>query len=430
MMGPITKLTRQIVNANNIPSLVREAFRLAEAEKPGPVHLELPEDVSTEMIDRHPFEVTSVAPPTAPAVDINKAAEMIHNAKRPLVLIASGANRRLTHVVLQDFIDKTGLYFFNTQMGKGAIDERHPNFLGTAAISDNDYIHCAINRADLIINIGYDVSEKPPFFMEDEGAKVIHVGFFPAQIDDIYFPQHEVVGCLITSLRDLADAITPSSEWDFDYYFRVKKEIDTNVFSKSDSESFPIIPQRIVSDVREAIPSDGILSLDNGMYKIWFSRNYLAHQPNTILLDNALATMGAGLPAAIAAKMVYPDRNVVAICGDGGFMMNSQELETAIRLDLDLTVIILRDDGYGMIKWKQAGMDFPDFGLDFGNPDFVQYAQSFGAHGYRITKTGELSQVIKQSFEQSGVHVIEVPVDYSENEKVFLEELKNKTCLI
>jgi len=429
-MKPITKFTKQIVNSNNIPSLVRECFRLAEFEKPGPVHLELPEDVASEEVDRHPFMVTQVDPPGASQNAIKKAVEMINAAKMPLLLIAAGANRSGTHKSLQKFVDKTGIYFFNTQMGKGAMDERHPLCLGTAALSENDYIHCAIERADLIIIIGHDVSEKPPFFMHEDGTKVIHVAFFPAQMDDVYFPQHEVIGCMIANVSTLAEATNKSKNWDFSYFEKVKKEIDQYVFAKTKEDSFPNIPQRIVSDVREAMPSDGILSLDNGMYKIWFARNYRAYEPNTVLLDNALASMGAGLPGAIGAKIVYPERKVVAICGDGGFMMNSQEMETAMRLKLDLVVIVLRDDAYGMIKWKQAGDEFPSYGLDFTNPDFIKYAESYGAFGHRITKTGELKEVLGNSFNQGGLHLIEVPIDYAENITVFMEELKERTCKI
>jgi acetolactate synthase-1/2/3 large subunit len=178
------------------------------------------------------------------------------------------------------------------------------------------------------------------------------------------------------------------------------------------------------------MPEDSILSLDNGMYKIWFARNYRSTSSLSVLLDNALATMGAGLPVAVAAKMLFPKRNVVAVCGDGGFMMNSQELETAIRLQLDLTILVLRDNGFGMIKWKQAGMGLPDFGLNFGNPDFVKYAESYGAHGYRVEEQGKLSVILKHCLQSTGVHLIELPVDYAENESVLIEELRAKTCLI
>ena len=431
LMEPVTKFSKQIVDGNNVPYLVRECFRIAESEKPGSVHLELPEDVASEPVDRVPFPTTSVSPPGASESSLKKAAQLIVAAEHPLLLIASGANRNQTFGALRDFVDRTGLYFFATQMGKGAVDERHSHCLGTAALSEHDYLHCAIDRADLIINIGHDVSEKPPFFMHEGGPTVIHVAYFPAQIDDVYFPQHEVVGCTAANMRSLADLIEPTGTWNFDYYRRMRTEIETHVFnSKADAENFPNIPQRIVSDVRKAIPSDGILSLDNGMYKIWFARNYLAHEPNTVLLDNALATMGAGLPAAIGAKIVHPDRKVVAVCGDGGFMMNSQELETAVRLQLDLVVVVLRDDAYGMIKWKQTEAGFPSFGLDFQNPDFVGYAESYGAQATRITRSGQLCDELKGRLDSGGVHLIEVPIDYSENEKVFLEELKSKTCLL
>lgn len=430
MMEPITKFTKQIVNAGSIPALVRDIFRIAIEEKPGPVHLELPEDIAAENTDGRPFAVTEVHRPLADGSAILKAAEIINSAKYPLLLIAAGANRKATCHELHEFLNKTGVYFFSTQMGKGVVDERHPQSLGTAALSEHDYVHCAINRADVIINIGHDVVEKPPFFMKHGGVTVIHINYYSAKVDDVYFPQHEVIGDITESLKALTAAISPCSQADFTYCKRVKDEIENNVFTGCDVDTFPNIPQRIVYDIRKIVPSDGILSLDNGMYKLWFARNYKAHQTNTVLLDNALATMGAGLPAAIAAKIVHPHRKIAAICGDGGFMMNSQELETAVRLNLDLVVIILKDDAYGMIKWKQGGMDLPDFGLDFGNPDFVKYAESYGAKGMRITKTGQLSEVLENCFSAHGVHVLEVPVDYSENEKVFIEELKNKTCLL
>ncbi len=431
MMQPITKFSKQIVDANNIPHLLRECFRLAESEKPGAVHLELPEDIASEMTDRQPFVVTKVDSPRASWQAIEGAIEMIEAAERPLLLIASGANRNIIHEELSAFIEATGLYFCNTQMGKGAIDERHAQFLGTAALSADDYLHCAIARSDLIINVGHDVTEKPPFFMDESGRlKVIHVSFYPAQMDDIYFPQHEVIGCLKTNLKKMTERIKKSPLWKFDYFRRVKEEIETHVYKGNYPDTFPNTPQRIVSEIRKTVSPEAILTFDNGMYKIWFARNYKAYHPNTVLLDNALATMGAGLPVAIGAKLVHSDRQVVAICGDGGFMMNSQEMETAVRLKLHLVVIVLRDNGYGMIKWKQAGEGFPDFGLDFGNPDFVLYAQSYGAEGHRITKNGELQKTLSHCLAEPAVHLIEVPIDYSENERVFFKELKEKTCLL
>lgn len=430
LMEPITKLSKQIVNANNIPHLVREAFRLAESEKPGPVHLELPEDVAAEEVDRVPFTVTRPDPPGPSAAALNEATRLVAEARRPLVCLAAGANRHRTQVALDSFFDKTELFFVTTQMGKGAVDERHPRFLGTTALSEGDYVHCAIDRADLILNVGHDLAEKPPFFMNGTERKVIHVDHFPAGMDDVYFPQHEVIGCTAASMRCLADMIHPSPNWDLEYFQRVKDELEQHVYCPPEADRFPLVPQRIVHEVREAMPSDGIVSLDNGMYKIWFARNYRAYGPNTLLLDNALATMGGGLPVAIGARLMHPERAVVAVCGDGGFMMNPQELETAVRRRLDIVVVVLRDDAYGMIRWKQGTAGFPDHGLEFSNPDFVQFAESYGARGHRIGESGEFEDTLRRCLQAGGVHLIEVPVDYSENDRVLGTELRAKTCLV
>jgi len=430
MMTPITKFTKQIVHGNSIPVLVREAVRVAQEERPGAVHLELPEDIAAEECTATPYEVKHARRPHADEAVIDRAVAMIRAAKMPLMLIGAGANRNRTCHALKQLVDKSGLYFFNTQMGKGVVDERHPHFLGTAALSSKDYLHCAIDRADLILNVGHDVIEKPPFFMEEGGSKVIHINYFSAQVDEVYFPQLEVVGDIAWSIDELTARLEKEKHWDFDYFKRVKKEIELHVEEKSKDAHFPVFPQHLVAQVRDALPDDGVLTLDNGIYKIWFARNYKAYSTNTVLLDNALATMGAGLPSAMAAKIVFPDRKVMAVCGDGGFMMNSQEMETAVRLKLDLVVLILRDDAYGMIKWKQAGMGFKDFGLDYGNPDFVKYAQAYGAEGHRLESTEQLASCLKKCLNTPGVHLVEVPVDYSENERVLIEELNAITCIL
>jgi acetolactate synthase-1/2/3 large subunit len=431
MMEPITKFTKQIVNGNTIPALVREAFRLAEEERPGAVHLELPEDIAIEETSTEPIEIHQVRRPIAEKKAINGAVNMIQNAKRPLLLIGAAANRKRTQKMLKYFIDKTGIPFFNTQMGKGVINERDPLYLGTAALSDNDYIHCAINKADLIINVGHDIVEKPPFFMSKEGAQVIHINFFSANVDEVYFPQLEVIGDIANAIWQISEQIEKQSNWDFNYYLdTIKLQSEKFLLECSRYSQFPVVPQRIVADVREVMPSDGIVTLDNGIYKIWFARNYKVYEQNTLLLDNALASMGAGLPSAIATKVVFPERKVLAICGDGGFMMNSQEIETALRLNLDLLILILNDSGYGMIKWKQKAKNFGDYGLDFKNPNFVKYAESYGAHGHDLESTDQLKPLINQCFNEKGIHIINVPVDYSENEKVLIEELQEKVCLL
>ncbi|MEM9325979.1 MAG: acetolactate synthase large subunit [Bacteroidota bacterium] len=426
MMRPLTKYTRQIVNGNNIPSMVREAFRIASEERPGAVHLELPEDIAAEETDAPVFTRSFIRKPHADQKALDAALEMIHLSRKPLILIGASANRNRTGAAVQRLLDQSGIYFFNTQMGKGVVDERHSQFLGTAALSDDDYVHDAIDAADLIINIGHDVIEKPPFFMREGGCNVIHINYFSAQVDPVYFPQLEVVGDIASTVEYLADKITPQPSWELSIFEELRGAVSSHITKYFEDTRFPMLPQRIVNEIRKIMPDDGIITLDNGMYKIWFARNYRAYQPNTILLDNALATMGAGLPSAMGAKITHPEKKVIAICGDGGFMMNSQEIESAVRLGIDLTVIILNDSGYGMIKWKQEAMGLDNYGLDFENPDFVRYAEAYGAKGYRIQSAAGFTEQLARCLDEKGVHILDVPIDYSLNYEILVKGLKEK----
>ncbi len=424
MMGPITKYTKQIVAGNGIPSEVREAFRLAEEEKPGATHLELPEDIAHEETDAQPMPASLARRPSADAKAVRLAVEAIEAARDPVLVIGAGANRKMTSKMLGELIDKTGIPFVTTQMGKGVIDERHPLFLGCAALSSGDFCHRAIEDADCIVNVGHDVIEKPPFFMHRGGSTVIHVSTRTAEVDPVYFPQIEVIGDIANAIWQIKEAVTPQSDWSFDRMLEYRAAEVAHTQPLADDTRFPIFPPHLVQRVRAAVPEDGIVCLDNGVYKLWFARNYTAYLPNTVLLDNALASMGAGLPSAMMSAMLYPDRKVMAICGDGGFMMNSQELETAVRLGLNLTVLILRDDAYGMIRWKQAHMGFADFGLTYDNPDFVKYAEAYGAHGHRVSSAEHLNDALAECLSGKGVHVIDCPVDYSENDRILNEEIK------
>jgi acetolactate synthase I/II/III large subunit len=424
-MKPLTKMTRQIVSAASIPTLVRDAFRVAVEERPGPVHLELPEDVAAAEIDPAAAPIVPVHPidrPVAHPAALDRAAEMILSAKRPLIMIGAGGNRPRLVEPLSSFVRRTRLPFFNTQMGKGAVTGGSNLYMGTAALSERDYVHRAIDRADLIIAIGHDTVEKPPFIMGEGGPKVIHIGFTSANVERVFFPHAEVVGDIGASLALLADRLGGKLEPDPNF-LSLRQEILARINDRADEDRFPMTPQRIVHDVRAVMPDDGIVCLDNGMYKIWFARNYRTHVANTLLLDNALATMGAGLPSAMMAAILHPERRVLAVCGDGGFMMNSQELETAIRLKLNLVVLILDDSAYGMIRWKQAVDRFPDFGLTFGNPDFVKYAESYGAKGWRIGAAQDLVPTLQAAFAEGGLHLVAVPIDYVENTRVLVDEL-------
>ncbi|MCS4433065.1 acetolactate synthase large subunit [Aquiflexum gelatinilyticum] len=427
MMQSVTKYTKQIVNGNHIASSIREAFIIAIEERPGAVHLELPEDIAQEDCESHVFDVVGHIIPKADEVALDLAVDMIHQSKKPLLLIGAGANRKVTCEALRKFVDETGIYFFTTQMGKGVIDERHPQYLGTAALSSNDFVHAAIEDSDLIINIGHDVIEKPPFFMKPEGKKVIHVNFSPAEVDPVYFPQLNVVGDITGSVFKLVEKIQKQKDWDFAYFKKVKIEVGEHLSTYFHDERFPILPQRLVYLLRERLDSKDIITLDNGVYKIWFARNYTCYQPNTLILDNALASMGAGLSSGMMAKMLNPDKNVIAVCGDGGFMMNSQEIETAVRLGLHLTVIIINDRGYGMIKWKQEDMGFDDFGLDYNNPDFVKYAESYGAKGHRPNNDADFQEILEHCLTIPSVHIIDLPIDYSLNHAILNVMLKEKT---
>lgn len=424
MMGPITKYTHQMQSSDNIPSRIRESFRLAEEEKPGATHIELPEDIADEHTDSTPLKRSVSRRPSADPKAVRAAVEAIEKAKAPILVIGAGANRTMTSRMLLQFIEKTGIPFLTTQLGKGVIDERHPKFLGCAALSAGDFVHRAVEDADCIVNIGHDVIEKPPFFMRSGGPTVIHLSTKTAEVDPVYFPEIEVIGDIANAIWQMKEDIVPNGSWNFDKMLSYRAAEVAHTDSLSGDTRFPIFPPHLVQTVRAAMPDDGIICLDNGVYKIWFARGYCAYRPNTVLLDNALATMGAGLPSAMMSSMLYPDRKVMAICGDGGFMMNSQEMETAVRLKLNLTVLILRDDAYGMIRWKQANMGFVDFGLTYGNPDFVKYAESYGAHGHRVESAAHLAELLAHCRDTPGVHLIDCPVDYTENDQILNKDIK------
>ena len=451
MMRPITKYSHQIVSADNMPSRLREAIRQAEEEKPGAVHLELPEDIASEPTRELPFAPSYARRPIPEDKSIRAAVDRIASARSPMIVIGAGGNRKLTSRMLTETVNRFGIPFATTQLGKGVIDERHPLFMGCAALSAGDFVHRAIESADLVINIGHDVMEKPPFFMLRHGeeeqsddaagddpvgvsheAEVIHVSFRSAEVDPVYFPQLEVVGDIANAVWRINQGLAEREDanWDFRRMMEIKAHHDANIAEGSCDPRFPIYPQRLVREIRSTMPDDGIICLDNGVYKIWFARNYPAYGPNTVLLDNALATMGAGLPSAIAAHLVHPERKVMAICGDGGFMMSSQELETAVRLGMNLCCLVLNDHAYGMIRWKQANMGFRDWGLEYGNPDFVAYAESYGAHGHRVESSESLAPLLSDCLSSPGVHLIDCPVDYSENDEILNNRIREQSAAL
>lgn len=417
LFQPVTKYSTSVESADRVPEVIRNAFRLASSERPGAVYIEFPEDIAKEESEKKPLKRSVVRRPAPDPKAIQDALEMIQLSERPLVMIGSGANRKRISRSLLSFIEATRISFFTTQLGKGVVDERHPKYLGCSAVTEGDILHDAINQSDLIIAIGHDIYEKPPVVINSGKQKVININFCESAINRSFTPDLEVVGDIANSLTILTRIFQRSSNFDEIYFKQFKEKIEKSYLETgfTTPEPFPLKISAFTAMLRSSLGEKSILSLDNGLYKIWIARNYKAYSQNTILLDNTFATMGAGLPAAITTKLLEPDKHVVAVCGDGGFMMNSQELETAVRLNLDLTLIVLRDDSYGMIKWKQKLEGYPEFGTDYNNPDFVKYAESYGARGFRPADSSQLKEILGQSARIAGVTLIEVPIDYSES---------------
>jgi acetolactate synthase-1/2/3 large subunit len=426
MMEPLCKKAVSITDPGTIPTVIRNAFKHAEAERPGAVHIELPEDIAEDDTDAKVQKRSDIRPPAPSPEALDKAVSMIREAKNPLIIVSSGANRKDVTEELECFANKTGIYLVHTQMGKGVVPDDCPCSLFATGIHAHDYVNCGIDEADLIITVGYDIVEYPPYLwnrMLDK--KIINIDFVESVPDRYFNPDLEVIGDIASSVRELAEKIPEKRE--FPIFAATRAFIEEKI-NAPDGESYPLLPHAVVRNVREVLDRKDIISLDNGIYKLWFSRLYKTYAPNTVLLDNALATMGAGLPAGIAAKLLHPERRVLAICGDGGFMMNCQELETAIRYKIPVVVLVLNDNAFGFIKWKQQKMHFEDFALDYGNPDFASFAESFGAAGFRVEEGDDLAEVLEKAFALNKVAVIECPIDYSVNYETFSIELGNLVC--
>jgi acetolactate synthase-1/2/3 large subunit len=426
LMRPITKDSVTIVDPSTLPTILRNAFKLAQAERPGAVHVELPEDVAESQTDAAVQKRGFVRRPAPDPKTIIRAAEMINKARRPLIILSSGANRNLITRQLMQFIEKTGIYAVHTQMGKGVLSDASEYSLFATGIHKRDWVNCGIDRADVIITIGYNIVEYPPYVWNSHlDKKIINIDFAEAEVDKYYDPDIEIIGDISCSLRQLGELITGRKN---DETFKSIRGFLDRKLSLDFKKQYPLTPQEIVWHVREALSHEDILTLDNGIYKLWFSRLYRTYRSNTFLLDNALATMGAGLPAGIMAKILKPDRNVLAVVGDGGFMMNSQELETALRYDVPLVVLILNDNAFGFIKWEQKNKGFASFGLDYSNPDFVKYGESYGVVGMKVKGGDSLSELLRRAFSLKKVVLIECPVDYTVNYETFSKDLANIAC--
>jgi len=419
MMKPITKFATWIANWARIPSTIRNAFKIATEERPWAVHIEFAEDISAEVVDSD-YKPLPSTHPRRPEIDekmLNRLKEKLENATSPIILVWAWANRKLITKYLTKFILKTWMPFFTSQMWKWVVDERLSQCIWTAALTENDYIHDAINESDLIITVWYDVIEKPTNLIEHWKKEAIHINFYPAQIDDVYTPSMEVVWDIANTFWQLFEADIDTSNWEFGRIYQIaeqnREKLEENF--KLEEKETKLMPRKLAEDLRSSLDDFDIVSLDNGLYKVWMARNYKAYAPNSIILDNALATMWAGLASWMVAKMVLPKQKSVVISGDWGFVMNLWDLETAVRLWNDLVVIILNDNAYWMIKWKQKWAWFEEYWLDLPNPDFVKLAESFGANWMKVEHKDDFKPTLEKALKMSWVTVIEVMFKYPEN---------------
>ncbi|HBM14209.1 MAG TPA: acetolactate synthase large subunit [Rhodospirillaceae bacterium] len=427
MMRPISKWAQSITSAGNITEVVRKAFKLAETEKPGVCVIELPEDIAKHDVDDAPMPARKVRRPGADYKAIAEAARLIGEAKNPIILAGNGAIRKRAAKQLFRLATKTGIGVVNTFMGKGAVPMDDPHCLFTMGLGSGDYNNLAFDDADLVISCGYDLVEYAPSAWNrsnKDSKKIIHIDFSPAEVDRDYQATVEVVGDLADALWQLNEAVNNMYADRMPLFNIADRQALRNIMSEEfaaqkDDTAVPVKPQKILWDVREFMGPEDILLSDVGAHKMWIARHYQCMEPNTCLISNGFCTMGFAMPGSIGAKMAFPDKKVLSISGDAGFMMNVQELETAVRLKLNVVAMIWCDGEYGLIKWKQqTGFQGRHSPLAFNNPDFVQLAHSFGMWGKEITATDQIIPTLKEAFAQEGPALIAIPVDYSENMKL------------
>ncbi|MEM1369943.1 MAG: acetolactate synthase large subunit [Cyanobacteria bacterium P01_H01_bin.15] len=431
LFSPITKWNAQIVRPSNTAEIVRKAFKLAQTEKPGAVHIDLPENIASMNALGHPLTQDRREKTAASHRMLNEAAIAISRAKNPLILAGNGIIRAKASDALTEFATAFDLPVANTFMGKGAIPYTHPLSLWTVGLQQRDHVSCAFEQADLVIAVGYDLIEYSPKKWNPQGQiPIIHIATSPAEIDSSYIPSVEVVGDICDSLLNIVRrAERPVSQEAVEEHTQLRLKIRTEYEQYAQDNAFPLKPQKIIYDLRQVMDPFDIAISDVGAHKMWMARHFHCERPNTCLISNGFAAMGIAIPGAIAAKLVHPERNIVAVTGDGGFMMNFQELETALRTQTPFITLIFRDDGYGLIEWKQKNQFGAAVFTAFQNPDFVQLAESMGLKGYRISSASELIPTLQDAFTQKIPSVIDCPVDYRENLKLS-QRLGNISCPI
>lgn len=427
MFQPITKYATQILEPEVVPEVVRKAFKLAQLEKPGACFIDFPENIAEMSAVGAPLRVQASAAPTPAPLKITQAAELISKARFPIIMAGNGVIRSGACAALVHLAETLNIPVATTFMAKGAIPSSHPLSLGTVGLQAHDYVSCGFDRADVIICIGYDVVEYHPYLWhKTRDREIVHVDTRPAEVDAHYILAAGVVGDITTALIELARQAQPHVGHEFD---GLRYAIRDELHNFSDDDSFPVKPQRIVRDLRAALGKDDIVISDVGAHKMWLARMYQAEEPNTCIISNGFAAMGIAVPGAIAAAFAFPNRRVVAATGDAGFLMNSQEIETALRLRTAMVILIWTDNSYGLIEWKQKMHYARTSNVEFGNPDFVKYAESFGARGYRISRTEDLLPTLKRALAERTVSIIDCPVDYRENMRL-TERLGEMVCPI
>ena len=433
MFKPVTKWAQTVYHPDTIPEMVRKAVRLARTEKPGACHLELPEDIAKRDAQTQPLEVIRYRRSVADAQIVDQAFEQIRRAKRPIIIAGNGCIRKRASAQLRIFCEKTGIGVICTFMAKGCVDMDADYCLYTIGLQAKDVMACAVDAADLVITLGYDMVEyHPKLWNRAQEKTIIHIDFLPAEIDMNYHPQAEVIGDLARTLEMLNDRVDTAGELSYDLTQQAatRKEMAADLAEhKNDQTQGSIRPQKVLWDVREVMGPEDILLSDVGAHKMWIARHYQCHEPNTCLIPNGFCSMGFALPGAIAAGMVHPDRQILAICGDAGFLMNVQEMETAKRLNVNIVVMVWEDHAYGLIAWKQENEFGRHTELSFDNPNWKQLAAAFNWHGHHIRNSDELIPTLKTAFEQTGPSLVVLPIDYREN-LILTEKLGNIACAI
>lgn len=433
MFRPVTKWAYSIAHADSIPEILRKAVRLARTEKPGACHIELPENIAKQATSASPMQPIRFRRPGPDDKIVDQAWEMLQTARRPLILAGNGCIRKRASRQLRRFSETTGIGVVSTFMAKGAVDMESDQSLFTIGLQAKDLVACAVEAADVVVALGYDMVEYPPRLWNPGGDKrIVHADFLPAEIDSSYHPQIELVGDLAHTLWMLNERVARDgcADWDLDQQQATRRDMQRELAVHAEDDTDGLIrPQKVLWDVRQTLGPDDILLSDVGAHKMWIARHYHCHQPNTCLIPNGFCSMGFALPGAIAAHLVHPERRILSISGDAGFLMNVQEMETAKRLGANLTAMVWEDGAYGLIAWKQETEFGRHTDLSFGNPNWLQLAAAFGWNGFYCDRSRDLRSTLEESFDSDGPSLVVVPIDYREN-RLLTERLGNIACPI